>query len=409
MSSTLDKITARRVGTDRWEVALPRRKSSVRHRAGVRPRHVVHARSRDEAIGIGRGLFAREVTAYLMGVTMDLTDLAVHYVDHAEADGVYTTDTARDYRGLVLRYVRPNLALDADEVTAIDVEGLYAFLLSRGGCAGSGISIGTVRKLNTVLRATYDFLVREHVVTSNPMAGVRLGTPAESPARSLSEREWAKVSDALEDAIRCEPADRAGVRRRMLLFGCYLISRTGVRVGEMCAVLLGDLLLARRTMLVTGSVSERGGLRRKGTKRPAHMRSIDLDDDTFSATLSHVAWLEEVLPAGELSDSTPLCCTEEGGLLRPRAMSEAFKELCAQIGVELARGEAAHLLRHTHATQLLGDGTDPEAVRERLGHTRIETTYRYDHVMPGQGAATARRYGEIAKRTRAAGSSRIGG
>ncbi len=99
-------------------------------------------------------------------------------------------------------------------------------------------------------------------------------------------------------------------------------------------------------------------------------------------------------------------CGKSGAAIRPRAMSDEFKALCAGCGVALSHGEACHILRHTHATQLLGDGENPEAVRERLGHTRIEMTYRYDHVMPGEGARVARRYGQVARRTRAAGSSR---
>lgn len=407
MTSPLDRITARKVGTDAWEVALPRRRSSVAHRSGVRPRHVVHASSWEEAIGIGHEIFAREVTAYLMGCTMSLCDLAVHFVDHAEAEGAYSADTARDYRGMVLRYVRPNVTADADELTALDVEVLYALLLAKGGRDGDGVSLGTVRKLNTVLRGTYDFLVREGVVAQSPMPGVKLATPPEPPARALSEREYARVADALEAAI-AEPVQGAsGVARRSRLFGAWVISRTGVRVGEMCAVRLGELLLARPAMLVTGSMSERGGLRRKGTKRPAHMRAIDLDAETVAGIRAHLAWMETFLPPSAMADdATPLCCTPTGGFLRPRSMTETFKELCAGCGVTLGRGEGCHVLRHTHATQLLGDGEDPEAVRERLGHTRIETTYRYDHVMPGQGARVAERYGRIASRTREAGSSR---
>lgn len=407
MTSALDKITARKVGTDAWEVALPRRRASVAHRSGVRPRHVVHAASFDHAIEIGHQIFAREVTAYLMGCTMSLCDLAVHYVDHAEADGIYTPDTACDYRGMVLRYVGPNVTKDADEVTTIDVEVLYAYLLAKGGRDGDGLSIGTVRKLNTVLRATYDFLVREHVVATSPMPGVKLATPPETAARSLSEREWSRVCDALEEALRETPQDEAGIARRSRLFGAWLISRTGVRVGEMCAVRLGDLLLARPAMLVTGSMSERGGLHRKGTKRPAHMRAIELDEETVTGIEEHLAWMATFLPPDALDDdATPLCCGKAGAAIRPRAMSDEFKALCAGCGVVLSRGEACHILRHTHATQLLGDGENPEAVRERLGHTRIETTYRYDHVMPGEGARVARRYGQVARRTRAAGSSR---
>ena len=40
-----------------------------------------------------------------------------------------------------------------------------------------------------------------------------------------------------------------------------------------------------------------------------------------------------------------------------------------------------HDLRHTHATQLLANGTHPKVAQERLGHSTISTTMDlYSHV-----------------------------
>jgi len=40
-----------------------------------------------------------------------------------------------------------------------------------------------------------------------------------------------------------------------------------------------------------------------------------------------------------------------------------------------------HDLRHSHATQLLGDGVHPKIAQERLGHSTIATTLDlYSHV-----------------------------
>ena len=50
-----------------------------------------------------------------------------------------------------------------------------------------------------------------------------------------------------------------------------------------------------------------------------------------------------------------------------------------------------HDLRHSHATQLLREGTHPKVVSERLGHSKIGVTLDiYSHVMPGMQEEAAR-------------------
>ena len=401
-----DRISARYIGDGAWEVSLPRRASAVRGTSAVRPRHVVRAAGEEEAIRIGRGLFEREYVAYAMGSTMRLSDLALFWIAHAEADGTYSAETAADYRNLVSRYVVPHFARDADVAAAVDFERFYSFLLARGGRRGDGVSPATVRKLNTVLRAAYGFLVREGVADSNPMLSVRLPSRTVPDRRSLTEREFALLIDGLEAEIGIDPGDDAGVLRRNALFGAYLDLRVGARVGEICALTRADVSFSAMTVAVEHSMSERGGLHRKRPKTASGRRTIALDPEAFDRLVDHLGWQDSVFGgSGRMGDSAPVCCTADGGFIRPSVMSAVFKAFCAEIGIELADGESFHIMRHTHATQLLAGRVNPEAVKARLGHSRIETTYAYGHVMPGEDAAATRDYGEIARRARAGGST----
>lgn len=402
MAGTALEIRARHIDGDVWEVYLPRRRNAVRGMPELRPRHRVHAGTWEEAVGLGGEIFAREDAAYRMGLSMKLSDWALFHVGRAEATGVYSRDTAADYRAMLMRYVVSHFSLDVDAATPADIERLYSFLLSHGGRDGGPLDAKTVRKLHIVLRGTYGLLEREGIVPSSPMGRVRLPRMGKAGKRSLTARELDAVLRTLEGVLG---DDGAAVRQRNMAFGIYLDIWTGARVGEICALTRGSVAFDRHAIVIDGSMSERGGLHRKEPKTAAGRRTVSLGDEPFAALGEHILWQATYLTeAQRRNDSTPLCADVGGLFIRPSDMSAAFKGIAAESGVDLARGESMHVLRHTHATQLLSNKENPELVRERMGHSRIETTYEYGHVMPGEDEAVAGDFGRIVARAREAAS-----
>ena len=71
----------------------------------------------------------------------------------------------------------------------------------------------------------------------------------------------------------------------------------------------------------------------------------------------------------------------DGQPLSPSTVSHAFGETARRAGLN---GIRFHDLRHSHASLLMKQGTNPKIVQERLGHSGIAITLDiYNQVLPG--------------------------
>ncbi len=81
-------------------------------------------------------------------------------------------------------------------------------------------------------------------------------------------------------------------------------------------------------------------------------------------------------------------CTLKGGRLSPRYLQELVKRLAVKaLGEERGTQVTPHVLRHSYATHLLGDGFTIREVQQLLGHASVATTQIYTHVSPKDLAA----------------------
>lgn len=90
------------------------------------------------------------------------------------------------------------------------------------------------------------------------------------------------------------------------------------------------------------------------------------------------------------------------GKLFPKGGPEWFRRLWDKLRVQMRREDdpqfVPHMLRHTCATRLAQSGENALIIKEWLGHTNLQTTVRYTHLMPKNMLTAAQYLSEMAKK-----------
>jgi integrase len=160
----------------------------------------------------------------------------------------------------------------------------------------------------------------------------------------------------------------AARRMRSAWYPFFLMAlRTGMRLGELCALRWQDVDFALKQVRVvqnwTNGVLEE-------TPKSGKARVLDLADDVIAALKAHRHLLGElVFP------------NHDGGYLSPTQIKKPYLAVMKAAGVPRIR---FHDLRHTFASQLVIKGVPLKAVQELLGHADIKMTMRYAHLAPGK-------------------------
>lgn len=134
------------------------------------------------------------------------------------------------------------------------------------------------------------------------------------------------------------------------------LRHTGIRVGELCALRIPDLIIRDRK----GSLLVRSG---KGDKD----RTIPLNNDGRRALQAYLVQRPAVA-------DDRVFVGQRGEPLRPEAVQLIVRKYAHRAGLPEV---TPHILRHTFAKHVLDTGGDLPTVSRLLGHERLETTAIY--------------------------------
>jgi integrase/recombinase XerC len=236
-----------------------------------------------------------------------------------------------------------------------------------------GLAASSIGRKGAALRACFRYLERRGMVRSDPAAG--LGSPR-GPRRLpvvLKQRQ----AQALVGAPA--PVDPVGLRDRAIL---ELLYATGIRVGELCGLRLGDVDMAADTVRVLG----KGGRERVVPfGEPAHAalraylargRAAMLPEARAGSGGAGTGAAGRRRDGGE--ERSALFFNRRRRPIRQRDVRAVVERYRLAVGAPA--GTSPHTLRHSFATHLLEGGADLRAVQELLGHVALTTTQTYTHV-----------------------------
>lgn len=212
---------------------------------------------------------------------------------------------------------------------------------------------------------------------------VRWGWLAANPVDRVNRPRY-KVEEravwAPEQARRF--LDSAGRWRTLWL----VAMASGCRPGELRGLLWGDVDFEAGTITVRRSVTCVNGydVHTEGkTKRSR--RTITLEPEAMAALRD---WkrqqAKELLHLGARNPKGSVWTSEDGTLVTYSPLLHAFKRDARRAGLE----GTPYLMRHWHASMLLGDGEPVPDVSARLGHANPHITMTtYAHAIPGRRQA----------------------
>ena len=247
-----------------------------------------------------------------------------------------------------------------------------------GTLIGSGLSPRTVGHAHRVLRLALQCAVKNGTAARNVAA-------VHSPPK-VEEGEIEILSaDQIGDVL-------AKLDGHTLYPIVSLALATGMRRGELLGLQWGDIDLDGGTLRVERSVEEtKAGLRLKPPKTKRGRRNISLPSDTVTmlrAVKVNMMEVRLVLSMGNLTPSTLVFSTVDGGLLRPRNVSKAWWRAREAMKLPVV---SFHAFRHSHASMLIRAGVDVLTISRRLGHAQASITLDvYGHLFEGADAAAAK-------------------
>jgi site-specific recombinase XerD len=288
---------------------------------------------------------------------MTITELVRQFMEHLEIERGRSVKTVENYDRYLLRFIEFGKIKKPSDITESLVREFRLFLNRQPGTkTGPRVEPMKRRTQNYYLIALRAFLkfLRKRGIESLSPERIELAKVPERSLDLITPTDLGRLLSAPDEKTLEGKRDRAILE---LLFS------TGLRVSELCGLSIDDVDLTRDEFSVRG----------KGEK----VRVVFLSDEAKEKLRTYLAARKDMDDAlfvrygRKQNDGTD-------PRLSPRGVQRLMKHYATKAGI--TRKVTPHVIRHSFATDLLGNGADLRSVQALLGHANIGTTQIYTHV-----------------------------
>jgi len=285
-----------------------------------------------------------------------MQQLLDRYIAHLEAERNASSHTVNNYASDIIgtqntigffTFLETKGVKSLDDVDRTLVREYLSYLMEKK------LAKTTIARKISAIRSFYKYLVREGILSSNPLE------QATTPKLDKRLPSFLTIEDTEKLLNASDTTKPPGKRDRAIL---ELLYASGIRVSELVQLNLEQINFYTREIRVWG----------KGSKE----RVVLMGEPAVNAIKEYINYGRPELLSGKTSEA--LFVNKYGNRILARRIQKIIDKCAHACGID--KNVHPHMLRHSFATHMLDSGADLRVVQELLGHADLSSTQIYTHI-----------------------------
>ena len=279
--------------------------------------------------------------------------------------------THRTYQTNINKHINGNLgSLKLRNLTKEKIQEFVDRLLL-------SLSPKSVRSVFSILKLGLDTAHEKNLIPSEIYSKIKLPKVKRKEIEVFSKREQEKIEAYVEESDNDND------------LGIILCFYTGIRVGELCAIKIGEDIDLKREMLSINNTLYR--VRDASGKRKTKLELSPPKSESSKRTIPLPAFLVAKLKARKSWGG--FFINKNGNWVDPAVYTRRYKKILEELDIPY---RSFHAIRHTFATRAIECGMDVKSLSEILGHKNPTITLNtYIHSLMEHKAEMMNRPGKL--------------